>query len=203
MSFRASLQASQQGLGEDYSRPVWSRERFGLEQRRKSQRCTLRCQSTRAVDRERRGTTHCFCIKVCVCVMVQNQRARGGGRASVPIKGTAAGDKLTAVIASVCHRIGSETSTIHHRGGEELLSGSSDKGWMKKNDREIGPHPLSITRGGRRPHVRPSNAASAFCSWLVYFHVAPQGIMNQNPGFDFALCVRDVQRRPLTYRSVI
>ena len=69
------------------------------------------------MDQERRGTTHCFCIKVCVCVMVQTQRAPGGG-ASVPIKGTAAGDKLTAVIASVCHHIGSETSTIHHRGGE-------------------------------------------------------------------------------------
>lgn len=202
MSFRASLQASQQGLGEDYSRPVWSRERFGLEQRRKSQRCTLRCQSTRAVDRERRGTTHCFCIKVCVCVMVQNQRARGGAGVCSDQRNsrrwqTNRGDRLSLSP----HWIGD----VDHSspGGEELLSGSSDKGWMKKNDREIGPHPLSITRGGRRPHVRPSNAASAFCSWLVYFHVAPQGIMNQNPGFDFALCVRDVQRRPLTHRSVI
>lgn len=107
------------------------------------------CQSARVVNQE---TIHCFALK-CSFVSLYRIRGQWGGGVSVLIKGTAAGDKLTAVIVSVCHRTESETSTIHHR--EKLhfflsLAGFSDKGWMKKNDREIGlVHYLSQSNRGR------------------------------------------------------
>lgn len=48
-----------------------------------------------------------FCIRVLICFIVQNKRAG----ASVLIKGGAAGDKLTAMIVSVCHCVEEETES--------------------------------------------------------------------------------------------
>lgn len=107
-------------------------------------------------DREERRTL--FCIKVFICFIVLNQRARFWSG------GTAAGDKLTAVFVSVCHRIGDVGHSSRGRAAtphpHPTPSGSSDKGWMKKTDGEIGlVHYLSQSNRGRLLYAQPSDAA--------------------------------------------
>lgn len=63
------------------------------------------------------------------------------------IKRTAAGDKLTAMIVSVCHCIELETQTHSSQsraGFLPTLSGVSDKSPMKRNDRDTTGALLSL-----------------------------------------------------------
>lgn len=68
---------------------------------------------------KREGNIHCLALKCASVLMLRHQGA------SVLIRGTAAGDKLSAAIVSVCHRAELETSTIHHRGGAAPLHSPS------------------------------------------------------------------------------
>lgn len=142
------------------------------------------CRSVRLPDHTQGKEAHCFCIEALICPIVCRDRRP---EVSALIKGTAASDKLTAVIVSV----ETQPTSIHHNQELPLSGRMDEEKWHPS-----GARPVSIRAArGSLSNVQYLQPSSAFVLDLVILHSAARP--HESNCLDFEVSVKNLSMCPL------